>query len=114
MMRQLAPVLMIIPGTGLSESDVSPPPPLQSEVQAERGQAGGGGFDGPDVTIRSDDEEHIQEYRVNDRLFMIKVTPEKGIPYFLVDTDGDGRMDSRRNELEPDFMVPQWTLLRWK
>ena len=45
---------------------------------------------------------------------MIKVTPEKGFSYYLVDSDGDGRLDTRRNALEPNFLVPQWTLLRWK
>ena len=44
---------------------------------------------------------------------MIKVIPKKGIPYFLVDSDGDGNFDVRRNELDEELLIPQWILFRW-
>ncbi len=54
----------------------------------------------------------VEEYRVNGRIFMIKITPAKGFPYYLIDTDGDGDLDSRRNDLE-GRPVNQWILFRW-
>ena len=68
----------------------------------------------PEVTIRQGENEMIEEYRVNNQLYMIKVIPRKGYAYYLVDTDGDGRLDTRKNDLAEDVLIPQWTLMRWK
>lgn len=68
----------------------------------------------PDVTIIQGDDKTIAEYRVNGRLYMIKVTPKKGAPYYLVDTDGDGNLETRRGELSEDLLIPSWTLMEWK
>ncbi|WP_111268216.1 DUF2782 domain-containing protein [Marilutibacter maris] len=35
----------------------------------------------------------IEEYRVNGRLQVVKVTPARGPVYYLQDRDGDGRPD---------------------
>jgi hypothetical protein len=32
--------------------------------------------------------------------------------YYLIDHDGDGKLDVRKNELD-DVIVPQWVLLTW-
>lgn len=81
---------------------------------AEAPPAGAGNVDeAPEITIIQRDDAIIEEYRVGGQLYMIKVTPRKGIPYYLVDTDGDGRLDSRRSELAEDMMIPRWTLFRW-
>ncbi len=71
------------------------------------------GGEAPEVTIIQQDDAIIEEYRIGGQLYMVKVTPRKGIPYYLVDTDGDGRLDSRRSELAEDMMIPRWTLFRW-
>ncbi|MEW5756746.1 MAG: DUF2782 domain-containing protein [Pseudomonadota bacterium] len=67
----------------------------------------------PTVTIVEDGKNVIEEYRLNGQLYMIKVTPRKGRPYYLVDADGDGLLDRRRNDLDPDVMIPSWVLLKW-
>ena len=33
---------------------------------------------------------------------MIKVNPARGTPYYLVDTDGDGNLETRFNDLRGD------------
>ena len=68
----------------------------------------------PEITIIQMEEQTLEEYRINGQLYMIKVTPSKGPPYFIVDSDGDGVLDTRRNDLAPDILVPQWILFRWK
>jgi hypothetical protein len=68
----------------------------------------------PDVTIIQGADKTIAEYRIHGRLYMIKVTPKKGPPYYMVDTDGDGNLESRRSELDENLLIPSWTLLEWK
>ncbi len=67
----------------------------------------------PEVTIIRRDGGTIEEYRVNGRLYMVRVVPTKGLPYFLIDADGDGNMDTRRNDLDPDVLVPGWVIMSW-
>ncbi len=72
-----------------------------------------GNVPGPEITITtSGGRTSVEEYRVNGRLYMIKITPAKGFPYYLIDTDGDGDLDSRRNDLQ-GRPVNQWILFRW-
>lgn len=66
----------------------------------------------PQVTIIRKDDAVVEEYRVNGFLYMVKVTPAVGPAYYMVDNDGDGRMDSRRSDLD-DVIVPQWVLFTW-
>ncbi len=65
------------------------------------------------VVIQPRPQQPVEEYRINGRLFMIKITPKKGPPYYLIDSDGDGVMDSRQDDLDPNMPVPSWVLLRW-
>lgn len=91
------------------------PAPALSASPPESGTPGHieGVDDEPEITIIRRGDAVIEEYRVGGQLYMIKVTPRRGIPYYLVDTDGDGRLDSRRSELAEDMMIPSWTILRW-
>ena len=59
----------------------------------------------PDQTIIEEFEENGVRY--------IKVTPKKGPSYYLIDSDGDGDMDTRRNELDPNLLIPTWTIFKW-
>jgi hypothetical protein len=67
----------------------------------------------PNVTIQEHENRVVEEYRVNNRLYMIKITPSFGAPYYLVDDDGSGDMEYRRDSGGRDIRVPQWTLFSW-
>ena len=67
----------------------------------------------PDVRIIKKDDATIEEYRMNGQLYMVKITPGIGPPYYLIDGDGDGRLESKYNKLDPGIMVPQWMIYRW-
>ena len=68
----------------------------------------------PEVTIRRrGDQGVIEEYRAGGVLYMIKVNPTKGASYYLVDTDGDGNLETRYNDLQGGMLIPAWVLLRW-
>ncbi|MES9944662.1 DUF2782 domain-containing protein [Candidatus Thiodiazotropha sp. CDECU1] len=66
----------------------------------------------PDVTIIKREEGTIYEYRINGQLYMVKVQPDAGPPYYMVDRDGDGEFDSRSSD-PTNISVPQWILMRW-
>ena len=87
--------------------DAVPPPPdipepLQSGEPIE-----------PEVTILQKENSTVEEYRVNGRLYMVKITPSAGVPYYLMDRDGDGMMEFRTSKLGDDVVVPQWVLFEW-
>lgn len=67
----------------------------------------------PGVTIQEHPNRVTEEYRVNNNLYMIKVTPSVGAPYYLVDNDGTGDMEYRRDPGTLGAQAPQWTLFSW-
>ncbi len=101
----------------LAQDDLAKPPktppvvveeePLPPKVQNEQIE--------PTVTIREEEDRRIEEYRMNGRVYMIKVTPEKGVPYYYIDTDGDGRLelDLDQQALNPVQPV-YWKIKEWK
>jgi len=66
----------------------------------------------PQVTIIRQEDKIIEEYRINNNLYMVKITPVDGMTYYLIDHDGDGKLDVKKNELD-DVIVPQWVLFTW-
>jgi hypothetical protein len=67
----------------------------------------------PSVTLREHENRVVEEYRVNNNLYMLKVTPTVGAPYYLVDEDGSGDMAMSRGSVGIEQNVPQWALLSW-
>ncbi|MBI1731339.1 MAG: DUF2782 domain-containing protein [Gammaproteobacteria bacterium] len=67
----------------------------------------------PEITIVRQRDAVVHEYRANGRLFMVRVTPKVGKPYYLMDRDGDGRMESRMSEIYDEIAVPQWVIFSW-
>ena len=52
------------------------------------------------VAVRTEDNgDVVTEYRVAGQLRMVKVVPFRGPTYYLVDRDGDGRMDPAKGEV---------------
>lgn len=65
----------------------------------------------PEVTIRTEGDKLIQEYRQNGFLYAIKVTPKGGKPYFLVRADGSEGNFVRSDY--PDMLIPAWEIFKW-
>jgi hypothetical protein len=81
--------------------------PLPPKVQDEQLE--------PVVTIREEPDRVVEEYRRDGQVYMVKITPKGGLPYYYVDTDGDGRLEldepSRAmNPVQPVF----WKIKEWK
>lgn len=113
----LPPPDMDDPGVETAPEDV-PPAGTDAAAQTDRDalpekvQAPPDGAT-PDVTIRTDPGtgDRIEEYRENGRLVMVKVTPERGPPYMLLDTNGDGTLD--RTDGEGPVRPVYWTIYEW-
>ena len=55
----------------------------------------------------------IEEYRVAGQLRMVKVTPSRGPVYYLMDENGDGRLDKSKGAGEKDISPVYWKLYGW-
>ena len=63
----------------------------------------------PQVTILKRGTDTVEEYRIGGRLYMIKVTPARGAPYYMIDHKGDGRF-SRQDGLDSGIRPPMWVI----
>ena len=110
-------VMFLLPGSMVAQDDLIKPPaippedsedvPIPPKIQEEQIV--------PTVTIREEDDRMIEEYRLDGQVYMVKVTPKVGIPYYYIDTNGDGRleldMDQRAlNPVQPVY----WKVKEWK
>lgn len=78
------------------------PDPLESGERIE-----------PEVTIVQKEDRVVHEYRVNGQLYMVKIVPAVGPSYYLMDKNGDGRLESRTDDIYNPTVVPQWVIFRW-
>ncbi len=67
----------------------------------------------PEVSIIQRGRDRVEEYRINGQLYMVRIIPPWGYPYYLIDLDRDGTLETRHRGLEPPHMLPQWILFRW-
>ncbi len=89
-----------------ADADLPPPPPPPKVKSGETLE--------PEVSIIDRDGKRIEEYSVNGRVYAAKITPKDGgTPYYIIDTDGDGLLDTRQNDLQDTPNVPQWVLFSW-
>ncbi len=94
------------------ERDAPPPPPmpehepLPPKVQDPDEQIE------PQVIIRREDRRIVEEYHAGGVVYMIRIIPEVGPPYYLIDTTGDGNFDSRHEHMEP-VRPAHWKIFEW-
>jgi hypothetical protein len=105
----LVSLLLLLPGMSFAGDEPAAVPespdlplPVQSGEEME-----------PDITITRKGEETIQEFRRNGQLYMIKIIPQIGPPYYMMDTNGDGQMDVRKNDMDKNTNINMWHLFDW-
>ncbi len=108
-MRRLLPLLLLAALPVWAQNDLQPlpavpPPPPGMEA-----------FDAalePQVTIVKSEKETREEFRIKGKLYMVKVTPAVGAPYYLVDNQGDGNF-IEANIPGPVTKPPMWVIHSW-
>ena len=64
----------------------------------------------PQVTITRRGEDKVEEYRVSGKLYMLRVTPPHGVPYYMVDNTGEGTWVRQSGSLDSGVRVPMWVI----
>lgn len=107
-MRRLLLPLLIMSSTAWAQADrpaaperMEALPPPQMEPFDESLE--------PQVTIVNDERGTVEEFRISGKLYMVRVVPRVGAPFYLIDNDGDGRMETRRS-MGPPVRPPMWVI----
>jgi len=74
-----------------------PPPGLELDPALE-----------PQVTILKRGTDTVEEFRIGGKLYMIKVTPAHGVPYYMIDRQGDGKFV--RDDTQTQVRPPMWVI----
>ncbi len=116
MQKILIITLLLFPlmafGQENGQPDEAPPPSQSQDNNADEP----GGFDpgGAEINIITEGDKTIEEYSLNGKVYMVKIQQKGFAPYYLIDRDGDGRMDEQVSELMgPSAPPPSWVLFRW-
>ena len=65
----------------------------------------------PDISIVDKQNATHYEHRIGGKLYLIKVVPKFGFPYYLIEREGNGTFE--RVELGDNITTPKWVLFSW-
>jgi hypothetical protein len=82
-----------------------PPPALEPNAQDSDLE--------PQVTITNKGELVVEEYRMGGKLYMLKVTPKIGPPYYMIDDRGDGQFSRQDGPVGTNLRPPRWVIHRF-
>ena len=83
--------------------------PIPEKVPAKESEGSG-----PTVSIRTrDNGDVVEEYREGGIVRMVKVTPTRGKPYYIMDNNGDGRLDRADAEAAGGVVPVSWIIATW-
>ncbi|HKX56402.1 MAG TPA: DUF2782 domain-containing protein [Xanthomonadales bacterium] len=85
-----------------TNDDEAPLPPKVQDEQIE-----------PTVTIRDEEGKRIEEYSRNGQVYMVKVIPDKGVPYYYIDSDGDGQLETSPTKDLEQVRPVYWKVKEW-
>ncbi len=100
---------------GGARQPAAPQPPGLVEVPEDDGAVpliSPQGADEPEIRIRTEGDTTVEEYSREGRVYMIKVTPRVGPPYYLIDNTGDGRFMRHDGPL-PMTAPAQWRIYQF-
>lgn len=110
MKNKIKALMIVVLGAsvGVFAAEKTPEPPKDSTPVPD-GAPTARDIGEPQITIRNKGRERVEEFRLNGKLYMIRVVPPKGKPYYLVDQTGRGQFIRHDGPVAPEA-VPQWVL----
>lgn len=117
----LVPSLVSLAACGIATAaedrkGAAPAPPGLTDIPDDEGavplispQQGG---DEPEIRIRTEGDTTVEEYRRDGHVYMIKVTPRLGPPYYLIDNTGNG-LFMRHDGPLPMNAPAQWRIYQF-
>lgn len=92
------------PRTVVDEDVPIPPKVINDEDRLE-----------PTVDISRDaDDNVVEEYSLDGRVYMVKITPKRGLPYYYLDDDGDGQLELQERDRAAHPVKPVfWKIKEW-
>ena len=116
-MQRLILISLLLMCTPAMSEDALPPPPIDEPLQPATPPTVDDTINRepiePEVNIIKRGGKTVEEFRHNGKLYMVRITPKGGKPYYLIDRDGDGDLETRRRDLDPALTAPSWVLFRW-
>jgi hypothetical protein len=67
----------------------------------------------PSINVQEHDNHIAEEYSVGDQVYMVKITPKHGAPYYIADPKGTGQYAWQRDAAGMDVRPPEWAVLKW-
>ncbi|MHB8453366.1 MAG: DUF2782 domain-containing protein [Acidiferrobacterales bacterium] len=120
--RWLLLALLVIPGASAQAGNQDktnsgfqalppPPPPPRNYRPPSPPAESTDRLPAPDISIKTHGKTRYEEYRIGGMLYMIKVIPAMGPPYYLIDKEGSGQF--RRSNVAPGVSPPMWIIKRF-
>lgn len=115
MLRYLGLSVLLLTATAARAADEAPPakvpPPPAMSDSSPSGTVDEVPVLKPDVTIRKEKEQTVEEYRINGQLYKVKIIPKHGKPYYLLYPNGPQGQPIRRTLGE--LQTPYWVIFSW-
>ena len=102
------------PPPAMDAPGVKTAPPIEAESSvptAPKNTLSANGNEPPQVSVRNEGDDTIEEYRQAGKVTMIRVTRKGGIPQTFIDTDGDGKLEG--NPKDGPVSPVYYTLYDW-
>jgi len=107
-------LLVVAPFVHALQTEAPPPPPIREPEPLPPKVIDPDDELEPQVVIRQEDGRRVEEYRSGGQVYMIRIVPDVGPPYYLIDTTGDGDFNERFYADQFDRVrPPHWKIIEW-
>lgn len=106
--------LAVVPAQDAAATEAPSEPVAKEAPVPEKIPAKASDDDTPSVRIRTrDNGDVVEEYRQGGIVTMVKVTPTRGKSYYIMDNNGDGRLDRADAEAAGGVVPVSWIIATW-
>jgi hypothetical protein len=107
-------LLVVAPMLHALQSEAPEPPPIREPEPLPPKVTDPDDELEPQVIIRREEGQRVEEYVSGGQVYMIRIVPDVGPPYYLIDTTGDGNFNERFSVDQFDRVrPPHWKIVEW-